>query len=383
MKRNALGLQVPVGTEDRLPLEQGFSAKLERGILDLFSSWAYEEVSTPILEYLASINPQMEKEDDLYKFFDREGHILALRPEMTVPIARMAATRMKNAVLPLRLCYAAEVFRYAKAPARREFRQAGVELLGSSNPLADAEVIALAVDTLRQAGVQDFQVNIGHIEIFRGLISDLGLSAGTCQTVEECLARKDFVALELALAQAGLTKEQTEAVLSIPAIHGGEEALAKVEKLARSSRTIDALANLRQVYSALGLFGVQAEVAIDLGILRGFDYYTGVVFEGYAPGLGFPLCEGGRYNGLLESFGYPCPATGFAVNMERLLSILENPGYVCADVLVAGSDLPKVIQRAKQLRAEGLKVEIALEPLDNNQAASYAAAKGIKRYELI
>lgn len=382
MKRHALGLQVPVGTADILPRDQTFIRWLETGILDLFERWGYEEVATPTLEYLAAINPQIEQEDNLYKFFDREGSILALRPELTTPIARMVATRLRGRALPLRLCYAADVFRYQKAPARREFRQAGVELVGSSSPFADAEVISLAVDVLREAGVSGFQINIGHIEIFRGLIGDLGLEAATAAIIEDCLSRKDFVALESALVEAGLAPEQTQLILSIPSFHGKEEVLERVERLVKSPRTAAALDNLRQVYTALNLFGVCEQVAIDLGVLRGFDYYTGVVFEGYAPGLGFPVCEGGRYDGLLGNFGFECPATGFAVNMEHLVSILQNPHDAGAQVLVAGTDMQAVIARAKELRTSGLKVETTLAPMDESLAREYAKIKGINTIEM-
>ncbi|MDA8443113.1 MAG: ATP phosphoribosyltransferase regulatory subunit [Peptococcaceae bacterium] len=383
MKRSALGLQVPVGTEDILPRNQAFSRTLEQGILGLFAAWAYQEVSTPTLEYGSAISPQPDKEDLLYKFFDREGRVLALRPELTTPIARMVGTRLRHEPVPLRLCYAADVFRLQKAPARREFRQAGVELLGSSSAVADAEIIALAVDTLKLVGVKDFQINLGHIEIFRGLIADLGLNRETCAVVEGCLARKDFVALELTLAKTKLTAEQISLVLSVPTFHGGEEVLARVEKLAQSQRTLAALANLRQVYQALGLFGVQAQVAIDLGVLRGFDYYTGIVFEGYAPDLGFPLCEGGRYDDLLGNFGYACPATGFAINLEHLVKVLELPEYEAAQVFVAGGDQASVINKAASLRQQGLRVQIALEAMTGPEAEAYAKARGIKRVEFV
>ncbi|HWJ03741.1 MAG TPA: ATP phosphoribosyltransferase regulatory subunit [Verrucomicrobiae bacterium] len=383
MKRNALGLQVPTGTADILPREQGFIRTLENKILDLFTSWAYEEVETPTFEYLAAINPTIEKTDSLYKFFDRDGAVLALRPEMTTPIARMIATRLRGNVFPLRICYSAEVFRYEKPPARREFRQAGVELVGSSSPLADAEVIALAVDTLRNSGVQDFQLNLGHIEIFRGLIEEMGLDELSCKTIEDCLARKDFVALELYLVEIGLSKQQIELIVGLPSFHGGDEVLERVGKLAKSPRTLAALDNLREVYEALKLHEVCQDVAIDLGILRGFDYYTGVVFEGYAPGLGFPVCEGGRYDGLLNKFGLDTPATGFAVNLERLVSILEVPEYRGANILVAGTSMKRVIVRAGELRAEGKRVETILVPTGESEAREYAALKGIALVEVV
>lgn len=379
MKRLNLGLRVPVGTEDVLPAEQNFIRLLEKKTLDLFAAWAYDEVSTPAFEYLAVINPDVEKADSLYKFSDRDGSILALRPELTIPIARMASTRLKGNSLPLRLCYCTEVFRYEKPPARREFRQAGVELLGSANPVADAEVIALAVDTLRSAGVTDFQINLGHIELFRGLVSDLGATPEICAVIEDCLARKDFVALEIALAKTGLNAGQRELILGIPALHGGEDVLARIRELAKSERTFAALDNLTKVYKALQLFGVHEDVAIDLGVLRGFDYYTGVVFEGYAAGLGFPLCEGGRYDGLLANFGLEAPATGFAVNLERLVSIIGIPPYHGAEVFVAGSEMQAVIEKAKELRAQGMRVELGLNVMSEAQARDYAAAKGIDK----
>jgi ATP phosphoribosyltransferase regulatory subunit len=377
MKRHGLGLQIPGGTADILPREQAFARQLEREIIDRFTAWAYQEVATPTFEYLACINPHWEKDEKLYKFFDSEGNILALRPELTTPIARMVATRLNEQELPLRLCYAGEIFRYQKPPTRRAFRQAGVELVGSDSPLADAEVIALSVATLRDAGVKEFQINLGHIGIFRGLLGDLGLEADKCRRIENRIARKDFVALELFLAESGLEAREIELILGLSSFHGGEEVLDKVAQITSGEITSQALENLREVYRALKMFGV-SEVAIDLGVLRGFDYYTGVVFEGYAPGLGFPLCEGGRYDGLLENFGFHCPATGFAVNLERLANILQAPECPQADLLVAGTNMANVIAKAGELRSQGLKVEMVLVPMDKNCALEYGTTRGIK-----
>lgn len=382
MQRSALGLRIPTGMHDLLPNEMALQEHLEGQILELFRRWSYRRILTPTLEYAACVQPDVDEEDQLYKFFDRQGRILALRPELTPSIARLVSTRMRTSELPLRLCYGADVFRNS-APQYREFRQVGVELVGSAEGIADAEVIALAVKGLEELGVRDFQLNLGHMGIFTGLMQELSIPADLKENLEEKLARKDMVGIESLAWQSDLPQQVQDVLLRLPHLHGGEEILDEVLSWSGKKEIRAATEGLRKVYRYLRDFGVQGAVALDLGILRGFSYYTGVIFEGYVPGVGFPVVEGGRYDTLYADFGYDLPATGFAIHLESLLGLFPQAETGSADILIFGRDMPKVIRRCQELRGQGKRVEMALSFLESKEAGNLAERKGIPLVEKV
>ena len=378
MPRTLLGQRIPEGMQDLLPEELALLEQLEGKILDLFRAWAYQKVVTPTLEYQACVGPETEGEDQLYKFFDRHGHVLTMRPELTTPIARLVSTRLRAAGFPLRLCYSADVFR--NAPIRhREFRQAGAELIGSANEIADAEVIALAIESLRSLGLADFQINIGQMSIFEGLMEEAGVTAEFRAELETALARKDIVAIEIMVSRSGLPDSVRDFLVRIPHLHGGEEILYEVLRWSSRPAMQTAVASLRQIYRYLADYGIQQFVSLDLGILRGFSYYTGVVFEGYIPGIGFPVVEGGRYDSLYAEFGFPQPATGFALNLGSLLTKFDLPGQDQIEMLVYGSEWPRVVEQCRRFRQQGHRVEMLLETLTKPQAELIAREKRIDK----
>ena len=376
MLRTNLGQRIPVGMRDLLPEEIAMQERLEEEVLSLFRQWSYQKVLTPTLEFIACVQPDVEQGDTLYKFFDREGRILALRTELTTPIARLVSTRMRGANLPLRLCYGADVHR--NAPVRhREFRQVGVELVGSDQELADAEVIALAVEAIAGLGLKNYQFNLGHMGIFSGLMLEAGIDESLQAKLEEALARKDMVGVESWVRQSGLPGRVQELLLRLPHFHGGEEILDEVLNWSERPAIREAVESLRRIYRYLKNFGVQENVSLDLGILRGFSYYTGAIFEGYVPGMGFPVVEGGRYDALYADFGAPLPATGFAIHLGNLLEQFPLPVVEGADVLVYGFDDEKIIQQCQALRAQGKRVEMALGITETEVAQEMALLKHI------
>ena len=376
MLRTNLGLRIPEGMRDLLPEEIILQERLEEEILALFRQWSYQKVLTPTLEFTACVQPDMEQDDSLYKFFDREGRVLALRPELTTAIARLVSTRMRGRNFPLRLCYGADVFRNTSV-RHREFRQVGVELVGSDQDLADAEVIALAVKAISGLGLKNYQFNLGHMGIFSGLMLEAGVDEGIQAKLEEALARKDMVGVESLVRQSGLPTRVQELLLRLPHFHGGEEILNEVLDWSERPAIREAVESLRRIYRYLNDFGVQNNVSLDLGILRGFSYYTGAVFEGYVPGMGFPVVEGGRYDALYADFGVPQPATGFAIHLGNLLEQFSLSPTESADVLVYGSDAEQIIRQCQALRAKGKRVEMALETIANDVAQKMALQKHI------
>ena len=377
MLRTNLGLRIPMGMRDLLPEEVVVQERLEEQILTLFRQWSYQKVLTPTLEFSACVQPDVEQDDSLYKFFDRNGHILTMRPELTIPIARLVSTRMRGGEFPLRLCYGADVYRNTTV-RHREFRQVGVELVGSDQELADAEVIALAVEAIAGLGLKNYQFNLGHMGIFKGLMLEAGVEEGIQAKLEEALARKDMVGVESLVRQSGLPGRVQELLLHLPHFHGGEEILDEVLGWSERPAIRQAVESLRRIYRYLKDFGVQANVSLDLGILRGFSYYTGAVFEGYVPGMGFPVVEGGRYDALYADFGVPQPATGFAIHLGNLLEQFPLPAVEGADVLVYGADAEQIIRQCQVLRASGKRVEMALGTMAYEEAQLMARQKNIK-----
>ncbi|MHB1419138.1 MAG: ATP phosphoribosyltransferase regulatory subunit [Bacillota bacterium] len=377
----ALGL--PQGVKDLLPADAKQKTMLVGRLSQAFERWGYDEVVTPSFEHYESLTAGGVVEgEQLFKFIDRQGRILALRPDMTTPIARLVATRLQHLALPLRLFYSANVFRYENPQTgrQREFHQAGVELIGAASPMADAEVIALAVESLRATGLQEFQVGIGQVEIVQGVLEHLSLPGEIAAEVREALLRKDMVGVEGILEKHRVSSRESRQISRLFSLHGGREAIDSAENLVTSPRARQALENLREVYHMLEAYQVADKVFIDLGIQRDFDYYTGIVFEGYALGIGFPVCGGGRYDKLLGSFGYPCPATGFAIGLERVLLALGGTASAqqkAADYLIYGTDPRLLLSKARQLRKEGYRVEVDILGMSPEEAREYAQQKGI------
>jgi ATP phosphoribosyltransferase regulatory subunit len=350
--------QVPAGVRDYAAPEATRHSALAASMRSEFMRWGYAEVRTPPVEYLETIvrGAGAGIQDHLFKIVDTGGELLVLRPEMTVPIARLAATRLlPQAAGPLRLSYVADVFRGQDEGRTqlRAFTQAGVELLGEGTLDADAEVIALAAACLQRAGVPDAIVHVGHL----GFLDDLlaALPVDTQDEIRARLYRKEFAGIEHAIPDpslAGLLR-------LLPDLHG-DDAVTRATPFATSARSRAALADLETLMARLRDYGLAEIVRFDLSIIRDFSYYTGVVFEAYAAGSGYPLAGGGRYDTLLGRFGAECPATGFALGLDRVLSVLPTDGDVSTAVVLL-ADPPQrseAIQVATDLRRRGVSVSI-------------------------
>ncbi len=380
--------KIPYGTRDFLPREAGRKRMIESALARLFSRWGYDEVVTPTIEYLETLSAGNggDIQSNMFKFFDKNNRILALRPDMTTPIARVAATRLKESTLPLKIFYLTNVFRYEEAQAGRqcEFYQAGVELLGEPNATADAEVIAMAVEAMLEAGLQSFQISLGQVEFITGLMDECELSTEWRQKVKHAMVTRNLVGLDEILAHSALSHEGQKIIRQIPLLHGKEELLKKAYTMATAGKSRRALDNLAEIYQSLSCYGVEQYVNFDLGIIRDFDYYTGMVFEGYTPGLGFPLCGGGRYDNMVSTFGVNCPATGFAIGIERVLLALERQGIMVVpeakNVFIGWKDgrFADAIKEAAKMRKNGLIVEVALVAQTEAEAERSCKDKGYK-----
>ena len=361
-------LETPYGTQDFLPREAATKRAVEQKIFELFACFGYEEVVTPTMEYLQTLTTSSGQviEPHLFKMFDRNNRTLALRHEMTTPIARLAVSRLKDSPLPLKLSYNSNVFRFRTNQTGRqcEFYQAGVELLGISNAFADAEIVALAAKALLGAGLEDFKICLGQVEFAAGLMENLPLDVQT--KIKSAIERHDIVALE------NLAVDDT--IKKIPTLQGGREILSAARELAKNKRSLVALENLTEIYRLLEIYGVADKITFDLGLIRDFEYYTGMVFEAYSHGVGYSLAGGGRYDHMLKDFGMACPATGFALGIERILSAREFQGVAQISptknfyLSYAAGAQDLAIRKAAELRTAGKFVEVSFTPQTKSAA---------------
>ncbi len=352
----------PTGTRDVLPAEAAEIRYLEASIRKVFASFGYGEVMTPTLELETTLETAGEERfKKSFRLFDERGDVLVLRPEMTTPIARLVATRMADREPPFRLCYFANSFRPTTPQRGRqsEFFQAGLELIGSDSPAVDAEVLAVLCRALEACGLKDFAIALGESSFFQALLESSGVGDDARRAIFDALVARDMVKLAAIVDVLDVSAEDRQAIRDVTAMRGGSEVLAAARELVRSPEMDEALKRLARTFYLVTRYGNAGRILFDLGILRNFDYYTGIVFEVLSGDLGFPIGGGGRYNGLLARFGRPMPAVGFAMGLDRLHIAVTHQGGVPAPasrgvVLVGGLDA--TLDLANELRAAGVPV---------------------------
>lgn len=378
--------QIPDGVQDYLPAECYNVRLTEERIRRCFFYAGYDEIQTPTFEYydVFASGVGSVRQEKMLKFIDQNGRILVLRPDMTMPIARAASTR--GLTLPAKLFYIAPVFGYDGSfySSQKEYTQAGVELLGVSGAEADAEAIALAVEAMKAAGLKNFQIDIGQVEFFKGLMEEAGLSGEDSEELRSYVDQKNDLAVELFLRRRNIPPEVTKRIAKMSALYGGPEVFEAAEGFSDHPRCRAAVENLRSVYRLLEEFGVAEYISVDLGMLQSLDYYSGIIFRGISGDIGHPLLSGGRYDRLLGEFsdtGESVPATGFALGIKRTMIALERQGSLeklpGVDYVISGekSAAALVYSRVRDLRQKGSRVECALH-LSREELVQYAAKKG-------
>ncbi len=311
---------IPPGTRDILPAEMRELRRLHLALIEVFESRGYGEVATPAIEYDEVLaRGDGRTADSAYRFFDESGDLLALRSDMTVPIARLVASRYTDAELPLRLCYLANAFR-AVRPQRgqmREFAQAGVELIGAPAPAGTAEVVEVLGATLDAADLDQAVIGLGDADLYRQLLTELGVEGEAREAILARLATHDLVGLEDELSRAGIDDEQVATCVALSQLRGGREVLEQAREIGGAA-VERATTRIGDTLAALEERGAAGRVRIDLGLLRDLGYYSGAILEVYDPALGHVLGGGGRYDRLLKRFGIDLPAAGFALYLERV-----------------------------------------------------------------
>ncbi len=323
---NRYAISTPEGTRDCLIEETRLLRQNERRIRSLFEARGYNEIITPSVEYFdvfqqAQSSIGMEK---MFKISDRSGRLLVMRPDSTTPIARVVSTKLDDAALPLRLYYVQKVHRAGSAHRGHsaEITQAGVELMGASGMMADLDMLTTAFEALDSVDGSTFRIELGHAGIYRALIRSLDIDREEAENIRSLIENKTYAALSDAL-EPFKDQEAYHALLAMPTLFGGAEVLEEARKLTSNEKVLEAIDYLEKLLSAVFAAGYGDNVMIDLGLVHGMDYYTGMMFCGYMGGSGSMVLQGGRYDHLCSKFGRDIPATGFAINIDELSDSVE------------------------------------------------------------
>lgn len=384
-------LITPEGTKDLLFGESVVRRTIEDTLLKLFKSRGYSEIITPGLEFFDVFNMKSRyfPQENLYKMTDSKGRLIVMRPDSTMPIARVVATRLRDAGLPLKLCYNQTVYRNESLLKGRsdETVQAGIELIGSEMKMADLEVISAAVDALNAFGLE-FSLELGHIGVFKCLVDRLDADEKDKNHIRKLIQNKNFPALNDFLDTFG-NNSVTAALKKLPALFGGEEVFEKAEELIPDENVKRILDELREIYCDIAdICGNEGNITVDLGLVNKTDYYTGLIIKGYLKGHGDEVVSGGRYDKLISDFGYDIPAVGFAVDVNAISKVIERNGILPSepspDVIVYAEEgcEAAAIKQARELREQGFIVENALFG-DIESVREYAKEKKISKVVVV
>ena len=325
MKKKQL-LHTPEGVRDLYGKEYAAKLNLQDKLMNIIQLYGYENIQTPTFEFFDVFSEEIgtTSSRELYKFFDKEGNTLVLRPDFTPSMARCAAKYFMEENVPIRFCYAGNTFiNNSNLQGKlKELTQMGAELIGDSSVYADAEMIMMLIDTLKASGLTKFQVSIGEVEYFKGICQHAGLDSDTEMEIRDFISEKNFFAAEELMIEKGISERDREAILQVREFYQVDETLAKAKELAANEMSRNAIDRLEALYELLKKYGVEEYVSFDLGMLSKFHYYTGVIFKAYTYGVGDAIVTGGRYDTLLKRFGKEAPAIGFMVLIDDLMEAL-------------------------------------------------------------
>ena len=363
---NSKLLHTPVGVRDIYGTEYEQKLLVMDRIHDIFKSYGYSDIQTPTFEFFDIFNKERGSvaSKNMYKFFDREGNTLVLRPDMTPSIARAAAKYYMDEQFPMRFCYSGNAFiNDSEYQGKlKEFTQVGAELLGDTTSDADAEVIVMVIESLIAAGLTEFQIEVGHPEYFKGIVEELNLEEEIVENLTDILENKKYFGIDTLVEEANIPEKYKEIFLKFQEFDGNVEILDKALELANNEKSREASQRLKKLDQILQIYGMEKYVSYDLSMLNMYKYYTGVVFRGYTYGTGDAIATGGRYDNLLKQFGKDFPAIGFAVNVDRLMVAMsrqhlnEKTKEERIMILYKEENREKAINYSNELRAVGVKV---------------------------
>lgn len=384
-------LLTPEGTRDLIFDECAALRSVGETLRGIYTSHGYSEVITPGLEFFDVFNNKSRhySQEVLYKLTDGKGRLVVMRPDSTMPIARLMGTRLRTAVIPLKLFYNQTIYRANPKESGRddEFYQSGVEIIGGDVMRSDMEALSVAAEVMGSLGVDEYRFEIGDSGFFTLLSSKLGMKEQELDDLREYALSKNYPALDSMLAQYP-GNIYAAALSKLTRLFGGREVFPEAEKIL-PEEAMPVLKRLEEVYDNLCALGMGGEVTVDLGFVsKTEDYYTGIVFKGYIEGYGMPVLTGGRYDKLIADFGVDTPATGFAVNENAVANaLLKRSGGMllpASDVMIYAEDgcVVEAIKHCRELIGKGLKAEYA-DLADKSEAEAYAKARGVAELHIV
>ena len=373
----------PEGTKDYLALESRAIRYAEKRLSALYKSKGYQKVMTPTIEFFDVFNRESSgySPENLYSLTDSYGRLLVLRPDSTLPIARLASTRLQNAVLPLRIYYNQNVFLRQKNLTGRsdESTQSGIELMGVGGIRADLEVIATAVEAIECCTAADFKLEIGHAGFFKDLCNNLNVDDETISAIYDCVESRNFVSLNKILDKIG-ENSVTDCIRNLPRYFGGLDIIEKAKQIGIGNESLE---YLKELYVQLEKMGLSDKIIIDLSLVNRTNYYTGIIFKGYLDGSGISVVSGGRYDLLAGEFGKEMPSTGFGIETGALASVMmtrnEVEEEIMPQIIVWGDEnyITNALEYSKTLRSKDIFCEMS-NFASAEETVEYAKQKGIK-----
>lgn len=361
-------LHTPDGVRDIYDNEYKRKRKVMSELHHVLELYSYHDIQTPTFEYfdIFSRDKGSAPSNEMYKFFDRENNTLVLRPDITPSIARCVAKYYETEELPIRLCYEGNTFinKISHQGKLCEVTQIGGELVNDDSSAADAEILATVVDCIQAVGLEEFQIEVGEVDFFKGIIEEAGLHEEEEIVIREYIQNKNFFGLQEYVKHLDISEHLKQVLVSFDQLFGGLEMLERAKGLVQNQRSLIAIDRLEKVYHALSYYHCEEHVGFDLSMLSDFKYYTGILFKGYTYGTGDAIVRGGRYNALLSQFGKDAPAIGFAFVIDALMNAIRRQGIPVEIeekeiiLLYQREYQQKAIEMGSQMRKEGKKVEL-------------------------
>ena len=377
-------LHTPEGVRDIYGIEYARKLLIEQRLHEAIRLYGYQDIQTPSFEFFDVYSREIgtTPSSQLYKFFDKEGNTLTLRPDFTPSCARCAAKYFMDETRPIRLTYSGSAFTNASSlqGKLKEVTQMGVELIMEPSVEADAEMISLVVEALLRCGLTSFQIAVGEVEYFRGICSQAGLKEETEQKLRDAINAKNYFAAKELLERRKVRRDYAQVLLRLADTVLGASDLAEARQMVDNERSLQAIERLEQLHRVLEKYGVEKYVSFDLGLLGKYNYYTGVIFKGYTYGVGDAVVTGGRYDHLLSHFGKNAPAIGFVIVVDDLMEALARQDLKPlvepegALIFYEKGGFGQALSRARQLRAEGTRAE--LMPVPQNRSSYEAYERG-------
>lgn len=361
----------PEGVRDIYNGECSQKRSLQKNIRQVFRMYGYEEIETPSFEYFEVFSREVGTipSKDLYKFFDREGNTLVLRPDFTPSVSRACATYFSPDKEVVSLCYTGNTFINSSSLRGRmkETTQMGVERIGDESAEADAEILAMTVECLKAAGLKEFQVSLGQVDYFKSLLKEAGMEEEAEERLRALISQKNYFGVEDLVREQKLDDNLAKVFQKLPNLFGSYEVLQEARALTDNPCALKAVARLEEIYDILKVYGCEKYISFDFGMLSKYQYYTGIIFQAYTYGTGEPLVKGGRYNELLKHFGTPAASIGFAIVIDSLLLALSRQRIQVPEeekpvvLTYHAGNRNEIIRKAQKLRSQGRYVALRLE----------------------